>query len=549
MYLPEHKIADASKAFPKPSQPLVYGTAGFRTKCVVHSNHRADLLTSTCFRMGMVAALRSLSLDGAAVGLMVTASHNPEPDNGIKMVDSMGQMLAPEWEPLCTAVANAETVEDLIRELRRIVDLFPLDATNKPHVVYAWDSRPSSPALVDAIRAGLHALDATSTGGGLLTTPQLHYLVLATNTRLTPRPFGEPSEQGYYRKLANAYMAVAGGRRAPPLVVDCANGVGARALQGLLDALPPNTLDITALRTALGERGQLNHGCGADFVKSQQRLPEGYADESAIQPGTLLCSFDGDADRIVFYYLTGPASDPASFHLLDGDKIASLAADYLSDLVKTTGVPLQLGCVQTAYANGASTAYLQAKVPITCTKTGVKHLHHAAEQYDVGVYFEANGHGTVLFSPHATVQLELALKGADGAKAAALHELLSLAVMVNQTVGDALSDMLLVLVILAARAWDAHAWDACYSDLPNRLAKVTVRDRTVFRTTDAERRLTSPAPLQAKMDELVHAVPSGRAFVRPSGTEDCVRVYAEAATTADAERLVRQVSELVSSSA
>jgi len=27
--------------------------------------------------------------------------------------------------------------------------------------------------------------------------------------------------------------------------------------------------------------------------------------------------------------------------------------------------------------------------------TGVKHLHHAAMQFDVGVYFEANGHGTV----------------------------------------------------------------------------------------------------------------------------------------------------------
>lgn len=30
--------------------------------------------------------------------------------------------------------------------------------------------------------------------------------------------------------------------------------------------------------------------------------------------------------------------------------------------------------------------------------TGVKHLHHAAEEFDIGVYFEANGHGTVLFS-------------------------------------------------------------------------------------------------------------------------------------------------------
>lgn len=30
-----------------------------------------------------------------------------------------------------------------------------------------------------------------------------------------------------------------------------------------------------------------------------------------------------------------------------------------------------------------------------CTKTGVKHLHHVAQGFDVGVYFEANGHGTV----------------------------------------------------------------------------------------------------------------------------------------------------------
>ena len=31
-----------------------------------------------------------------------------------------------------------------------------------------------------------------------------------------------------------------------------------------------------------------------------------------------------------------------------------------------------------------------------CAKTGVKHLHHAAKHFDIGVYFEANGHGTVL---------------------------------------------------------------------------------------------------------------------------------------------------------
>lgn len=37
------------------------------------------------------------------------------------------------------------------------------------------------------------------------------------------------------------------------------------------------------------------------------------------------------------------------------------------------------------------------KVPVYCTKTGVKHLHHKAQEFDIGVYFEANGHGTVSF--------------------------------------------------------------------------------------------------------------------------------------------------------
>ena len=43
------------------------------------------------------------------------------------------------------------------------------------------------------------------------------------------------------------------------------------------------------------------------------------------------------------------------------------------------------------------------KCNVTLTPTGVKHLHAAAKQRDVGVYFEANGHGTVLFSD-STIQ-------------------------------------------------------------------------------------------------------------------------------------------------
>ena len=41
---------------------------------------------------------------------------------------------------------------------------------------------------------------------------------------------------------------------------------------------------------------------------------------------------------------------------------------------------------------------------------------------------------------------------------------------------------------------------------------------------------TAPAGLQAAIDVIVAETPQGRSFVRPSGTEDVVRVYAEAAT-------------------
>lgn len=45
--------------------------------------------------------------------------------------------------------------------------------------------------------------------------------------------------------------------------------------------------------------------------------------------GERCCSFDGDADRIVYYY----TDSDDRFHLLDGDKIATLISTYLKELL------------------------------------------------------------------------------------------------------------------------------------------------------------------------------------------------------------------------
>ena len=275
-------------------------------------------------------------------------------------------------------------------------------------------------------------------------------------------------------------------------------------------------------------------------MKTNQRAPP----SSQASPMTRCASLDGDADRIIYYFndLDG------GFRLLDGDRIATLTASFLANLAKSAGLAekINVGVVQTAYANGASTLYVtqDLKLPVICTATGVKHLHHAATKFDAGVYFEANGHGTVIFS-------DLALKRIgrhepqSPAQSSALETLRALTALINQTVGDALSDLLLVEVILAHKGWGPKEWDLTYSDLPNRLIRVEVADRSIFKAVDAERKLESPPGIQAQIDAAVGKFKNGRSFARASGTEDAVRVYAEAATRSETEDLAQKVASIV----
>lgn len=107
----------------------------------------------------------------------------------------------------------------------------------------------------------------------------------------------------------------------------------------------------------------------------------------------------------------------------------------------------------------------------------MKHLHHKALEYDIGVYFEANGHGTVIFSQQAKERLREALSqnNLNNVQITAVERLLALIDVINETVGDAISDMLLVETILHAKGWDVKDWEAAYTDLPNVLTKVYVQ--------------------------------------------------------------------------
>jgi lysophospholipase L1-like esterase len=96
--------------------------------------------------------------------------------------------------------------------------------------------------------------------------------------------------------------------------------------------------------------------------------------------------------------------------------------------------------VQTAYANGASGEYIRSLgVPVRLAKTGVKYVHHVATQFDVAIYFEANGHGTLFFSNAAVEAIRGAQTAAqmsgDAARAGAAARLLAARQLVNQAIG------------------------------------------------------------------------------------------------------------------
>ncbi|KAF0719797.1 Aste57867_796 [Aphanomyces stellatus] len=537
------KIPRLMDELPKHAKPaalatkvLGYGTAGFRDN--------ADILGSTFHRMGMLAVLRSKK-EHKITGLMVTASHNAAPDNGVKLVDPDGGMLSQSWEKYAQQLANA-TTEKVVEVLDSIIRAEKIDLDQTGNIFIAKDTRVSSEHLSELAREGALLMGGNVLDFGLQTTPQLHHFVRMWNFEQYNK--GDwASEAGYYNMLVDAFKQLTNGvdpkklELRTPLYVDCAHGVGALQVTKLAKEL--GDLLHLEIRNVPAD-GVLNHECGAEHVQKGRTHPAGFSRDA--DRGKRACSLDGDADRVVYHFF----DDAGNWHLLDGDKIACLFADFFAEKLRVLDLAseITLGVVQTAYANGGAGHYLkQKKIQVGLAKTGVKFCHHKALDYDIGIYFEANGHGTVMIKDAVVDRLHK-LEGtlADEKKKVALAHLLAAHQMINQAVGDALSDFLFAEVLLIQKDWSIGNWNDMYVDLPSRQTKVKIADRTVVKTTEDETACLAPDSLKDAVEALVAAAgPQARAFVRPSGTEDAVRVYAEAQTEEGANDLALKVAQAV----
>ncbi|PIA62249.1 hypothetical protein AQUCO_00200318v1 [Aquilegia coerulea] len=536
-------IESASRFPPPQGVKISYGTSGFRAD--------ASILSSTVYRVGILTALRSIQTQ-SVIGLMITASHNQVSDNGIKIADPSGGMLTQDWEPFADSIANAANPEDLVLLINEFIkkEHIPIGGVQSAEIFLGRDTRPSGESLLEAAKQGISSIvGAIATDMGILTTPQLHWMVRSKNKGT------KVSESSYFEQFSNSFRCLmdlipredtSSSKIVENLIVDGANGVGGEKLEELKKLVKDLVIEVR--NSGKEGEGTLNERVGADFVQKEKVAPLGFSEDDA---GIRCASLDGDADRLVYFYIV-PNSNK-KIDLVDGDKILSLFALFIKQQLSVSNKdhPIKLGVVQTAYANGASTDYLKnLGLEVVFTPTGVKYLHEKAAEYDIGIYFEANGHGTILFSEHFISWLERRInelastsEGSEQHKAAL--RLLAISNLINQAVGDALSGLLLVEAILLYNGWSIQRWNELYQDLPSRQLKVKVADRNAVTTANAETVVVKPSGLQEAINIEFAKFPQGRSFIRPSGTEDVIRVYAEASSQEAADNLAKSVAEHV----
>lgn len=448
---------------------MKYGTAGFRDN--------AEKIIDISFKIGRIISYLAISKNHN-FGIMITASHNEYQDNGLKIVNLDGQMINKNYESI---------IENYINDKEEIGDYNEILSPKK--IMIGCDSRQSCDRIKSEIIRGVHSISKNIgvIDYGKVTTPQHHYLV-----SINSNDHNDYIEKFKEFKVLNINTS--------NVMIDCANGIGYWPLFNLKYIY---NLNYEIINIDVNKYPLLNNDCGSDYVISNNQTPNYFKNNY------LGCSLDGDADRFIFYYVDN------KLNLLDGDYISLLYLLFIKNkIINKYKNKFSIGYVHTPYTNKAVIEWvkkLDNNINIICTATGVKNLHHEALKYDISVYFESNGHGTILIN-NKELNNEKNIK--------------KLNIINNSVVGDGISGIFCILYFLKELNLNYKEWFNLIKKNSNILYKKNVPDKSIYNTNNVGDRLIEPKETQKKLDELMKKY-NCYTFIRPSGTENVLRIYIE----------------------
>ena len=362
----------------------------------------------------------------AEFGVMLSASHNPAPDNGIKFFARGGRKLPDEAE------------DEIERRL-----------------------------------AAASSTTGSSTAAGGL--PELGF------GRVTD---ASAERERYLDHLLSTLPGTGG---AAPLagmrvVVDCAHGAAYEIAPRMLRRAGAEVICIGTEPTG----DNINSGCGSTHLDALRAAVVAHGADAGI-------AHDGDADRCLAVDADG--------EVVDGDQILAVLAFALRD---AGGLPDDTVVVTVMSNLGLRLALRDAGVTVVETPVGDRYVLAAMREGNFALGGEQSGH--IILLDHATT-------------------------------GDGLLTSLHLLATAAERGQPL-----------GELAKVMTRyPQVLISIPGVDKSLVASSP------EIAHAVgaaatelgDSGRVLVRPSGTEQLVRVMVEAVDSGQAQRLAGSLADVV----
>lgn len=351
--------------------------------------------------------------DGFDCGVMISASHNPYTDNGIKLINARGEKLDD---------AATEAIE----------------------------------AYLDA--AGTDQ-DVPAAMGGQL-------------GRIVDYTSGRNRYIGHLISLAShAYKDMRVG-------LDCANGSAWHIAKTVFDALGARTMVINAQPDGLN----INQGCGSTHIDGLRQLVK----KKHLDVGF---AYDGDADRCIAVDENG--------EVVDGDKILYIFAEHL----KKEGALENNTVVTTIMSNfGLYKALDEAGIGYEKTAVGDRFVYECMTEKGYCLGGEQSGH--IILSKYATT-------------------------------GDGILTSILLMEVMLKRKQKLSELSRRMQAYPQVLISLEVRDKSAVMHNQRVQEAVCAAQDALRAE--------GRVLLRPSGTENVVRVMAEAGDMRTAQACVDQI--------
>ena len=362
----------------------------------------------------------------AEFGVMLSASHNPAPDNGIKFFARGGRKLPDEAE------------DEIERRL-----------------------------------AAASSTTGSSTAAGGL--PELGF------GRVTD---ASAERERYLDHLLSTLPGTGG---AAPLagmrvVVDCAHGAAYEIAPRMLRRAGAEVICIGTEPTG----DNINSGCGSTHLDALKAAVVAHGADAGI-------AHDGDADRCLAVDADG--------EVVDGDQILAVLAFALKD----AGSLADDTVVVTVMSNlGLRLALREADITVVETPVGDRYVLAAMREGNFALGGEQSGH--IILLDHATT-------------------------------GDGLLTSLHLLATAAERGQPLGELAKVMTRYPQVLISVPGVDRSLV--------ASSPEIADAVGAAATELGDSGRVLVRPSGTEQLVRVMVEAVDSGQAQRLAGTLADVV----